>query len=779
MGFRSTIKNLPGYVKGLCVVAVLFVAFVVSVPVVTFDDPCCTVLEASHGELLGAHIAADGQWRFPPADSVPQNFARALITFEDRWFFYHPGVNPISLVNAFVANVRAGEVVRGGSTITMQVVRLSRKGKPRIYKEKLIEIVYAMRLEIACSKKEILALYASHAPFGGNVVGLEAASWRYFQRPAHQLSAAEYALLAVLPNAPSDLHLNKNRGNLLQKRNRLLAKLHHKGFIITSDYHLALEEPLPTAPGPMPDIAGVLTEKTALQYPGQRVRTAIDVALQKEVNETLNYHLQSLEANEIHNVAAVVLEVPTGNVVAWAGNVCRENHPEYSPHVDMVSALRSTGSILKPFLYCAMLDDGMILPDMLVADIPSNFNGYTPKNYSGNYCGALPASEALSRSLNIPAVRMLAQYDVARFHNLLQQCGMTSLAFPPSHYGLSLILGGAEASLIELAGIYRNMAAFLSSDTAKWEPAALIPGKCKEWKCSPLGRASIYCTFEAMQKVNRPEELSGWENFASTGDIAWKTGTSFGFRDAWAIGVTPGYVVGVWAGNADGEGRPGLTGTGTAAPVMFDVFHLLPLSGEFPFPEDDMILVPVCPKSGHTVSRFCPDTLWQWVPQNGAKTKPCPYHQRVHLDQDSLYRVSSACYPVEDMVSIPWFVLPPSISYYYRKANALYQKLPPLKPGCVINTSKSPLSFIYPADYREIWLPRKMDGSKAKLILQAAHQNPDAKIYWYLDDQYLGDTHHFHTMECQPDKGLHSLTILDDDGNSQSVNIRIYHQKKP
>ncbi|PLW99616.1 MAG: penicillin-binding protein 1C [Marinilabiliales bacterium] len=768
---------MPLWLKFFSGGAVLFLLFLLFVPVAEFSDPYSTVIEGKGGKLLGAHIADDGQWRFPAPDSIPAAFENALLTFEDRHFYAHPGVNPVSLFNAFRANINAGEVVRGGSTITMQVVRLSRKGKPRTYGEKLIEIVLAFRLELAKSKREILTMYVAHAPFGGNVVGLEAASWRYFRRPPHELSVAENAMLAVLPNAPAAIHPSRNRNSLQQKRNRLLAAEMNREFISEENFLMALEEPLPLSPEPLPNLTEVLSGRLSVVFPGQKVQTMIDPNLQYEVNSILSRNLQSLEANEIHNLAAVIMDVSTGGIIAYAGNICTPQ-PEHSPHVDMVVAARSTGSILKPFLYCAMLDDGRLLPDMLVADVPANFSGYTPKNYSETYLGALPAWQALSRSLNVPAVGMLSDYGVGRFYNLMEKAGISTFTYPASHYGLSLILGGAEASLMEISALYCNMARQLNGDSRSWQRIAPEVMPVNSTYDSPFSKAAIYCTFDAMKRVNRPGAEAGWEHFAGSGKIAWKTGTSFGFRDAWAVGVTTKYVVGLWAGNADGEGRPGLTGTSAAAPVMFDLFNLLPESRDFQIPYEEMVEIPLCAQSGHQISRFCTDTIWRMVPENGLKTTACPYHKIIHLDFDTLYRVNSACYPVSDMVAVSWFELPPVQSYYYRRNHAEYHAMPPWRSGCNSDEEKKPLSFVYPPDNREIYLPKRLDGTNSRLILEAAHQNTEETIYWYLDDQYLGATNLFHTMECYPEKGEHRITILDGSGNSEMVNIKIHHRRK-
>ena len=432
------------------IAAALFTAWLLCLPRELFKGVSySTVVESAEGELLGARIAADEQWRFPPCDTVPERFAKALVQFEDRHFWWHPGVDPGALVRAAVDNVRSGHVVSGGSTLTMQVIRLSRQKERNLW-QKMIEAVLATRLELRCSKRRILALYAAHAPFGGNVVGLEAAAWRYFGRPADELSWAEAATLAVLPNAPATLHLGRGRDELLAKRNRLLKRLLEHGDLSAQDYEAALEEPLPGAPLPLPSWASHYVEGCPK---GVRTRSSLRLPLQKAVEEAVNRRSDELAREGIADLAAVVIDNRSGEVVAYVGNASPYRE-RAGVAVDIASAPRSTGSILKPFLYEAALEEGVILPRTLLPDIPVNLGGFAPQNFDRQYYGAVPADEALARSLNVPAVFLLRQYGVPKFHALLQAAGFSTLTQAPEHYGLSLILGGAEARLTEITEAY-------------------------------------------------------------------------------------------------------------------------------------------------------------------------------------------------------------------------------------------------------------------------------------------------------------------------------------
>ena len=345
-------------ILALCCAAFLAALVVIYFPRQIFHKPVSALLESSDGRLLGARIASDGQWRFPQIDTVPEKFARSIITYEDKRFRYHLGIDPFAIGRAIVLNLRERDIRSGASTITMQTIRLSRDNRPRTIGEKIIEMFLAVRLELRYSKTKILAMYASNAPFGGNVVGLEAASWRYFGRPAEELSWAESAMLAVLPNSPALIHPGKNRDILLEKRNRLLDKMAEKGIIDATECMLSKEEPLPDKPYPMPDIAYHYLETLRKEGGDRRYASDIDKGLQERTEEILKRHIELFESNQVYNIAALVMNVATGNIITYCGNLNpEESSAGHGRAVDVVQAPRSSGSTLKPFLYAAMLDD--------------------------------------------------------------------------------------------------------------------------------------------------------------------------------------------------------------------------------------------------------------------------------------------------------------------------------------------------------------------------------------------------------------------------------------
>lgn len=748
----------------LCILAFLVTGYIFCLPRHLFHVPYSTVVTDRNEELLGARIASDGQWRFPPRNTTPEKIKECLITFEDKHFYHHWGVNPFAIGRAFYQNVKNKRIVSGGSTLTMQTIRLARN-ESRTFREKLIEMIWATRLEFRASKEEILSMYISHAPFGGNVVGLDAAAWRYFGHSADDLSWAESAMLAVLPNAPAMIHLSKGRKTLLDKRNRLLKQLLEKKTIDSSTYELAISEPLPDEPHALPQIAPYLVSRFYQERNGEYSRSTINKGIQTQVEDLAERWSNEFGRSDIRNLAILVIDIPSNQVVAYCGNV-HFDRKQGGNQVDVIQAPRSTGSILKPFLYYAMLQEGSLLPDMLLPDVPVNINGFTPQNFSMQFEGAVPASEALARSLNIPAVTMLQRYGVPKFHSFLQQIGLKTINRSSSHYGLSLILGGAEATLWDVTNAYAMMGRSLLQ-LPQTSCSLLLPTSRITESTDPFQPGAVWQTFDALKEVNRPEEID-WKSIPSMQTIAWKTGTSYGFRDAWAVGVTPRYAVSVWVGNATGEGKPGLVGAQTAGPVLFDIFNLLPSSSWFTRPAGIFVEAEVCRKSGHLKGRFCDETDTLLVLPAGLRTEACPYHHLVTLSADESQRIYENCANTEPTLRKSWFTLPPVWEWYYKQHHPEYKPLPPFKAGCGEDTFQ-PMQFIYPPMNARIKLPKQLDGSKGFLTVELAHNNPNATVFWHLDETYQAQTQDFHKISLQPAAGKHSLTAVDGEGNTIST----------
>jgi penicillin-binding protein 1C len=743
------------------------------------------VLVDENGQLLAAQIAADGQWRFPQLEVLPQKFEKCITLFEDEYFYYHPGFNPVAIAKSFKRNAGAGKVKSGGSTITMQIARMMRGNKHRTYLQKIIELLLAVRIECSYKKSSILRLYASNAPFGTNVVGLGAASWRYFGRSPEKLSWAESALLAVLPNSPSLIYPGRNHNALIKKRDRLLKKLFEKKIIDESTYKLSLAETLPDKPFPLPQMAPHLLSRCIAQHGASKIyHSSIRKSLQAQVDAIVNKHVAGLSSNEIHNACALVAETETGRIIAYIGNSSSPKN-EFQNYVDIIHSPRSTGSILKPFLYAFLLNENKILPKTLIEDIPTQIGSYGPKNFNLTYDGLVPANEAIARSLNIPAVKMLQEYGPAKFHFQLKQLGFKTFGKPTAHYGLSLILGGGEANLHEIASAYASMGRALmhyNNSTKKYavnsyKPLSYletdVPEVDQHLKTDILKASSIWFTFNAMTELLRPQDYVGWMQFLSKNRVAWKTGTSFGFRDAWAVGLDSKYTVAVWVGNADGEGRPNLTGTSAAAPIMFNIFNLLSQKKFFSKPESDIIKLITCKQSGFKASDICPDKIEQEVPSGSEKTKQCPFHKLIHLDESGQYRVNSNCYPVDKMKHVPWFIVSPAQEYFFKQHNLFYKNVPPYLEACQNELSYRQLDIIYPREGFKVYNPVGESGKPGNCVFKATHKNATTTIFWHLDGNYIGSTQKFHQLSMLPSVGKHVLSLTDSEGETATCRFEV------
>jgi len=760
-------KKLWLVIGGLFLLTLLLLRFWPLGPV--FKEPLSPVLFSEEGQLLGARLAADGQWRFPRREKIPEKYFKAVLQFEDQRFYLHPGVDPLAVARALWQNLRAGEVKSGASTITMQLARLVEKNRRRSLEQKIREAILALRLEFHFSKKEILSLFADQAPFGRNIVGINAASWFYFGRSPEDLSWAEASFLAVLPKNPSLAAEIGGPEKLKLKRDRLLWKLWQHHYLSKLEYQLALSEPVPANLKPVPKECQHLLQ-TLANDPARNTpfNSFINFDLQRRLNLAAEAYGGKLLNRGLRNLAVVIIDNRKGAVSAYVGNVGSGRSFDSAQYVDAAQSPRSTGSILKPFLYGLMLQEGGLNPEMLVPDIPTRYEGFRPRNFDRQFRGAVPARTALAWSLNVPAVRLLNQYGIAKFKNKLSRWGMNTLFSPAEDYGLSLILGGAEGKLLEITSMYAEMgqrAMGLKGDGLK---TRLLRGEKKiPSGLNDLSPGAAYLTLLALTEVNRPDEEGFWRNFSSARWVAWKTGTSFGLKDAWAVGVTPNYTIGVWAGNADGEGRPEITGLSAAAPFLFEVLGLLSTGGEITAPPGSLRRIDVCQDSGYLATELCPKKS-VWVPVESHFDQTCLYHQLVHLDPTGKYRVDSRFESVASMKHESWFVLPPVQEYYYRTWHPDYRPLPPLRPGknnqVDVADGSRIMNLVYPEPGTAVFIPVDLDGQPQEVVFEAIHRQKEAVIHWHLDEDYLTTTRHFHKIVLNPLAGEHRLVLVDGEG---------------
>lgn len=736
-----------------------------------------TALFDHQGQLLDLHIAADQQWRLPyQADQLPERYQTALLVFEDQYFFQHPGINPLSVARALWGNLGAGKVKSGASTITMQVARLLHGNQPRTLWQKLRETELALQLEWHYQKPQILQLYANHAPYGGNIVGLTAASWWYFGREPAALSWAEAALLAVLPNSPGLIHPGRRADVLLHKRDQLLRKLAQRGALSRDDLQLALLEPLPQKPVGWPAQSPHLLDTLRANWPQQPLfYTDLDQSLQLQMTALLARHARTLTISGVQNAALIVIDHQQMKIRAYVGNAGSGD----GAAVDIVQSRRSTGSILKPFLYALMLDEGLLTEQSLLPDVPSRFGGYAPVNFDLQFRGAVKAGDALAQSLNVPAVRMLHQYGVGRFKQQLAAFGLNTINKGADHYGLSLILGGAEATLFELSRSYAAMMQL----AAQSQPTTSIPLLSLQFPAMPnvdadiqsttasqslpISAGAAYLTLQTLLNVERPDSEGSWRDYVNSQKIAWKTGTSFGLRDAWAIGSNGRYTIGVWTGNADGSPAAILAGARSAGPVLFDAFRLLPDAPWLAKPQTALKVVDVCASDGYRPRFQCERSSTELPVQSKLQT-PHSFQQQLWLDPSGKYQLPAGCALEVPRRQHTRLILPVAMAYFYQPQHPEYQGLPPYWPGCdtyAQQPNNQRLDLLYPSSDSQIRLPLQLDGKLGHSIFRAVHRDNKALLYWHLDEQYLGQTSMPHQMAIQTSAGQHQLVITASDGS--------------
>jgi len=525
-------------------------------------NPARVVVD-EQGTPLWRFADSEGIWRYPVTiEEVSPRYLEALIQYEDRWFWDHPGVNPFSVLRAAWQDLTSGRVVSGGSTLTMQVARLL-DPHPRTFGGKIRQLWRALQLEWHLSKRDILTLYLNRAPFGGTLQGVGAASWAYLGKSPAHLSYSEAALLAVLPQAPSRLRPDRWPGRAEAARNKVLARMETQGVWSAKQVRESREEPVWLAPRQMPQLAPLFSRMMLGKSRDDKIVTTLDAALQRQLEELAMNWKGRLPPRS--SLAMIVVDHATMKVRGWVGSVDINDDSRFS-HVDMVSAIRSPGSVLKPFVYGLAMDDGLIHPASLLQDVPRRTGDYRPGNFDSGFHGPISMSEALLRSLNLPAVQVLEAYGPKKFAGKLRNVGLPLILPAGAQPNLALILGGAGARLQDIVAAYSAFARHGNAARLR-----LLPGDpLVERPLMTPGAAWIIRRILANQAQPLPDSA-----LPQVVPLAVKTGTSYGYRDAWAIGVNARYVIGIWTGRPDGTPVAGQFGYASAVPLLNQVNNLL------------------------------------------------------------------------------------------------------------------------------------------------------------------------------------------------------------
>ncbi len=731
--------------------------------------PFSKVVYFRDGRVARVFLTPDDKLRIRvKVEKLPDHVKKAFIAAEDRWFYYHPGVNPLAVIRALADNIRAGRIVSGASTITMQIVRIA-EPRPRTLLSKIKEALRALQLELHFNKDDLLEIYLNIAPFGGNIEGVAAASLAYFGITPDRLSLSQAATLAALPRMPSKLAPGRDVEALRRERDRVLRRMCRAGFINRQALLKALKDPVPSRRLPLPFLAPHASRWVAQSFPlRDNLRTTLDYHIQKAVEEiTRSYHRSFLEERGIKNVSVVVIDARTMEIVALVGS--QDFFSREGGQVLGFLAKRSPGSALKPFLYALAFEKGLINMQTLLMDVPVSFGSYSPRNYNDYYRGMVRAGRALALSLNVPAVLLLRKVGMDEFLWLLLRLGFELK--DSSRYGLSLILGGCGVSLLELTSAY---AVFPSMGLYR-RPRILLdqPAAVPERIFSP---GTCYMISQVLSDHSRPDMPSGWEGFSEGLRIAWKTGTSYGRKDAWAIGYTPRYVVGVWAGNFTGEGIAELAGAEVAAPLLFRLFQLLegnrtPLWFRRP---RDLIAVDVCALSGMLPGPHCPERKTALVLSKRVFTRRCTFHRSYPVDPVSGYRL---CPELEAELAHQRrvFVVFPSRTVTWLLSRGIRVSLPPpLHPACQSAAAGPSPKVLSPTDGANFFLQQDLPPERQRIPLLASAAPDAERVYWFVDDRMVASSSPFRPFWLLPEPGGHTIYCVDSQGRtSRPVRIVI------
>ncbi|ACL69723.1 penicillin-binding protein 1C [Halothermothrix orenii H 168] len=741
--------------------------FIIPFPEEKLKRSQSTLVYSKEGKVLRAFISKDGKWRiWTPLEDISPHLIKFVVNYEDRFFYYHPGVNPLAIMRAFWQNIRTREIVSGGSTITMQVSRLM-EPKKRTLKNKIIEAFRALQLEHFYTKNEILEMYLNLAPYGGNIEGVEAASYLYFGKAPSQLSYAEAALITSLPQSPTILRPDYNPDGARKARNKVLKRMLRSGVIDKDSYLEAMEEPVPASRREWPFIAPHLCRELHLENNDRsRIYATIDSDIQLMTKRMLVNHLRAFKSKGITNGSVVVIDNKTHEIKAMVGSVSFFDE-DNNGQVNGALALRSPGSTLKPFIYGLGICQGIITPGHYLEDVPIDYGGYSPENYDRTYNGIVSAEEALKRSLNVPAVNLNARLNEGTdLYRLLKKAGISSIR-NLDNYGLAIALGGCEINLLELTSLYSSMAC----GGYYYEPILTENKKTTSVKLFDEGTSFIIT--EILTELRRPDLPAAWQ-FTDLPRIAWKTGTSYGHRDAWSIGYNPRYTVGVWLGNFDGRGSPNLVGARAAAPLLFDIFNVLNKNnptGWFERP-DTVGIRKVCSLSGQLPNKYCPATVEEYYLKDRSPTVKCQFHRIVYLNEEG-YRVPKSIkkdFNLERKIYIHW---PPRIASWRTSHGYPVYQLPELQPDFQHQLSGKPPVIESPVEGVIYDLRQGVSDKYQKIAFTASVSNDVSHIYWFVDGSLIGTVKPGEKLFYLPEPGEHEVVCQDDMGRLNKINIII------
>jgi len=765
---RISKQHIIRFLKRFGITAIgLFVLFLLLNFIFPLKDKVeySTIITDRNGELINAFLTKDQKWRMKTElTEISPLLRKTIVAKEDKYFYYHPGVNPVAVVRAFFKNIFRMKRTSGASTITMQVAR-ALEPRRRNLASKGIEMFRAFQLEWKYSKDEILQLYLNLVPYGGNLEGVKAASLLYFNKNPDHLSLAEITALSIIPNRPSSLVMGRNNDLIIQHRNRWLKKFADDKVFTKKEIEDALAEPLTATRNTVPHFAQHLSGKLYRQG-GYYYKTHLDLNTQLKTEKLVEDYTRTQRLRNINNAAVVIIDNKTHYVIGYVGSSNFSDTTD-GGQVNGAAAIRQPGSTLKPLLYAMCIDEGILTPKMVMNDVAVNYDGYAPENYDQKYNGYVTAEYALEHSLNIPAVKSLRLLGKDKLVQKLSACGFKQIQKDRNKLGLSMILGGCGTTLEELTSLFSSFAnegvyispSYSDKDTLQKKVSAVTP-------------EAAFMINEILSKVNRPDFPLNWQSTERMPKIAWKTGTSYGRRDAWSIGYNKNYTVGVWAGNFSGVGVAELSGANTATPLLFKIFNTLDYDSDeewFTQPKDCESRL-VCSETGLLPADHCTHLVMDYFIPLISSTRQCSNIQELMVSADEKISYCRNCVPASGYKKKICKIIEPEMQAWFEENKIAYTKVPPHNPECEMIFKGNAPSITSPSNGSEYLISKK---NKEPLQLTCKTATDVSRVFWYINNKFYKACSPGEKQFFVPDEGPVKISCTDDKGRNRDIKIMV------
>jgi penicillin-binding protein 1C len=724
-----------------------------------------TIITDDKGEVVNSFLTKDQKWRMKTElDEISPLLQKTIIAKEDRHFYSHPGVNPLAVIRAIFSNIFHMRRMSGASTITMQVAKMLEPGKRNMW-SKMREMFRAFQLELKYSKKEILQLYLNLVPYGGNIEGVKAASLLYFKKNPDHLSLAEITSLSIIPNKPGVMIPGRNNEFIVKERNRWLEKFAGRNVFTQKEIEDALAEPLNATRGIVPHYIPHLSYKLKRKG-GDIIKTNINLNTQLKTEKLVEDYIRTQRLRNIKNAAVVIIDNKTHKVITYVGSSNFFDTTD-GGQVNGANAVRQPGSTLKPLLYAMCFDEGLLTPKTIMTDVAVNYEGYAPENYDEKFNGYVTVEYALEHSLNIPAVKGLKMLGHEKMIQKLSNCNFKQIQKDRRKLGLSLILGGCGTTLEELTGLFSSFA----NDGTYIEPSFTQNDRVPD-KTTIISPAANYMINEILSKINRPDFPLNWTATERMPKIAWKTGTSFGKKDAWSIGYNKNYTVGIWTGNFSGVGAADLSGANIATPLLFKIFNTIDYDSDeewFTQPKDCDIRQ-VCSETGLAPYEHCTSLVTDYFIPLISSTKVCSNWQETMISPDEKISYCKTCAP-ETGYKKKWFkTIEPDMQAWFEDNRIAYQKIPAHNPACELIFKGAAPSITSPVNGTE-YLINKKDPEPLQLTCKTA--NDVNKVYWYINNKFYKSSNAGEKQFFIPEEGPVKISCTDDKGRNRDIRVRV------